>query len=300
MRKIANAWNHTPSLNWGLSKHWASHGVPHDGYQPDPSWAGRKSRNVFLRLILVDPNWLLWHAVTTYTMLSPNVWTPLHCTWLYVNMSSTCRVSRCFQRLFMIRGSGYKTHQFSVSWVHMLDTWFDGVKIKWHIYIYIWEWDLWRRLRTLKRMATVKCLRNHHQESPISLHQSQPCQGISCLQLFLVEDLSAWQRLQTALTTVQKLTSPKNNAAEVFGTLLWRLLTSKQEKIQTATVKKWYIWYGHPTIIRDSLQWVNQPLWITIPFLAKETCFTFFGLCRIWGWSTNNPQNGPCKRENDD
>lgn len=105
-------------------------------------------------------------------------------------------------------------------------------------YIYIWEWDLWRRLRTLKRMATVKCLRNHHQESPISLHQSQPCQGISCLQLFLVEDLSAWQRLQTALTTVQKLTSPKNNAAEVFGTLLWRLLTSKQEKIQNCYSQK--------------------------------------------------------------
>jgi hypothetical protein len=115
--------------------------------------------------------------------------------------------------------------------------------------------------------------------------------------------LSAWQRLQTALTTVQKLTSPKNNAAEVFGTLLWRLLTSKQGKIQNCYSQKMvyiYIWYGHPTIIQDSLQWVNQPLWITIPFLAKETCFTFFGLCRIWGWSTNNPQNGPCKRENDD
>ena len=90
------------------------------------SCAGRKSRNVFLRLILAHPNWVLWHTVTTYTWITQC----LDSFTLYVNMSSTYRD---FQRVFMIR-IGYKTYQLSVSRLHMLYTCFDGVKIKWHIH----------------------------------------------------------------------------------------------------------------------------------------------------------------------
>ena len=96
-----------------------------------------------------------------------------------------------------------------------------------------------------------------------------------------VEDLSAWQRLQTALTTVQKLTSPKNNAAEVFGTLLWRLLTSKQGKIQNCYSQKMVYIYIYGMVIRPSFRilyngWINR-YGLPFPFWQKKPVSHFLG-----------------------